>query len=91
MKLKHREHIAVKVKLKFFGQLRDLAKIDEENFEIKEDAQISELLSSLGEHIPAIREHLKVTTCAINNEYVSKDAVLQEGNEVALLPPISGG
>ena len=81
----------MKVKLKFFGQLRDLAKINEENFEVEKDARISELLRLLGEHIPAIREHLKVTTCAINNEYVSKDAVLQEGNEVALLPPISGG
>jgi len=34
---------------------------------------------------------LKVVSFSIDNEYASKDTVLNEGNEVSLLPPISGG
>ncbi len=81
----------MKITLRFFGQLRELAKCDETEIELKEATRIGDLVWLVGERFPNMREHLKVVSFAIDNEYAPKDAVLSEGNEVSLLPPISGG
>jgi molybdopterin synthase catalytic subunit len=81
----------MKIKLRLFGQLRELAKLQETEIELKSKCTIDDLKWIAGEHFPALREHLKVVSFAVNSEYVSKEAVLSEGDEVALLPPISGG
>lgn len=81
----------MKIKLKFFAQLRDVAHCDETEIEIKEGASVHDLVVLLGDHFPNLREHLKTVSFAVNDEYAPKDTVLKDGNEVALLPPISGG
>ncbi len=79
------------INLRFFGQLRELAKCDETDIEIKKGTKIGDLVWLVGERFPNMREHLKVVSFSIANEYASKDTILNEGNEVSLLPPISGG
>lgn len=81
----------MKIKLKFFAQLRDVTNCEETEIEIQEDASVDDLVWILGEQYPKLREHLKTVSFAIDNEYVSKDTKLKKGCEVALLPPISGG
>lgn len=79
------------IKLKFFGQLRDIAKLDETEIQIKENTTVGDLVWIIGERFPNLREHLKVVSFAIDSEYAPKEKVLEDGNEVSLLPPISGG
>ncbi len=81
----------MKIKLKFFAQLRDLAKCEETEINLKQNATIGDLIQILGEQFPMLGEHLKTVSFAINNEYATKDTKLAEGHEVALIPPISGG
>ncbi len=81
----------MKITLGFFGQLRELAKCDETDIEVKKGTKIGDLVWLVGERFPNMRQHLKVVSFSIDNEYASKDTVLNEGNEVSLLPPISGG
>ncbi|MCH7677959.1 MoaD/ThiS family protein [candidate division KSB1 bacterium] len=81
----------MKVTLRLFGQLRELAKCDEAEIEIKEGTKIGDLVWLVGERFPNMRQHLKVVSFSIDNDYASKETVLNEGNEVSLLPPISGG
>ncbi len=81
----------MKITLRFFGQLRELANCDETTIEVKEGTKIGDLVWLVGERFPNMRQHLKVVSFSIDNEYASKDTVLNEGNEVSLLPPISGG
>lgn len=81
----------MKIKLKFFAQLREVIHCEEAEIEIKEGGSVGDLVLILGEHFPNIREHLKTVSFGVNNEYASKDTILHEGNEVALLPPICGG
>ncbi|TDJ03903.1 MAG: MoaD/ThiS family protein [Caldithrix sp.] len=81
----------MKVTLRLFGQLRELAECDEAEIEIKEGTKIGDLVWLVGERFPNMRQHLKVVSFSIDNDYASKETVLNEGNEVSLLPPISGG
>jgi molybdopterin converting factor subunit 1 len=81
----------MRVKLRFFGQLRDITKVDETEIELKEKTNIGDLVWIVGERFPNLRDHLKVVSLSINSEYATKEQGLQDGDEVGLLPPISGG
>ncbi|MFQ5865669.1 MAG: molybdopterin converting factor subunit 1 [bacterium] len=81
----------MKIKLRFFAQLRDLVHCEETEIEIKNGATVEHLVNILGERYPNLREPLKTVSFGVNNEYASKDTILKHGDEVALLPPISGG
>ncbi|MFQ5707176.1 MAG: molybdopterin converting factor subunit 1 [bacterium] len=81
----------MKIKLKYFAQLRDLLHSEENELELSSSITVLELMPVLADRFPQIREHLKVISIAVNNEYATKDTLLQEGDEVALIPPISGG
>ena len=79
------------ITLKFFGQLRELTGTDTLEIKVKKSASVEDLVWVVGERFPIIREHLKHVSISIDNEYASKDEILQEGNVIGLLPPISGG
>lgn len=81
----------MKIKLKFFGQLRELAKLQETEIDVQASATVNDLKGIVAERFPDLREHLNVVSVAVDNEYAPKETVLKDGNEVALLPPISGG
>lgn len=50
-----------------------------------------ELIHALAERHPALGPLLDVSRLAVNAEYVSTDAALHHGDEVAVIPPVSGG
>lgn len=79
------------ITLKFYGQLRDITKNKETQIQVRESATVGELAEMLTQEFPELRDHLKTVSFAVDNEYAPKKTVLQEGNEVGLLPPISGG
>jgi molybdopterin converting factor subunit 1 len=71
--------------------LRELAKLPETEIEVRADATVNDLKGIVAERFPNLREHLKVVSVAVDNEYAPKETLLKDGDEVALLPPISGG
>lgn len=83
--------MSMKIKLKFFAQLRDLTGVDETEMEVAENTTVAELAHLVSERFPEVREHLKVVSFAVDNEYASRKTLLNAGCEVGLLPPISGG
>jgi len=54
-------------------------------------ATIGQLRDRLGIEYPAVQAMLSTLVCAVDEEYVPTDHVLRDGDEVALIPPISGG
>lgn len=52
---------------------------------------IAGLVSELEAEFPTARGILASSRYAVNSEYVEREAALQEGDEVAILPPVSGG
>jgi MoaE-MoaD fusion protein len=79
----------MQVRVLFFGVLKDLLSSSGEAVTLPEGATVAQLMEQLrngGAH--PVWAALAV---AVNREYAAASAVLQEGDEVALLPPVSGG
>ncbi len=73
--------------IKYFGLLAEVTGCNEETLEFSKNS-VSDVLSILFEKYPDLKE--KDFQVAQNNEIVSKEMVISEG-EIALLPPFSGG
>ncbi len=74
-----------------FGVLKDFFGGERDLVELPEGSDVAELLAQLqgrGVHDEAVWKTLAV---AVNREYAGLRTVLQDGDEVALLPPVSGG
>lgn len=79
---------AGRIKLLFFGLVRDVLGVRQLDFEI-ESAAVSDMLSSLQRVYPQL-ENSKLLV-AVNEEYAVGDTVLRDGDEVAIFTPVSGG
>lgn len=56
-----------------------------------EGRTVAGLLSDLQAEYPALQRLAGILMVAVNHQYVSHDCVLKEGDEVGLIPPVSGG
>ena len=75
----------------FFGMLKDLAGGPRDVLELKTDATLADVLRHYETRIPRLKELLPSIAVSVNQEYAAKDVRLRPGDEVALLPPVSGG
>jgi molybdopterin synthase catalytic subunit len=81
----------MRVRVMYFGILRDMAGQEHETVELADGARLAELYSDLQQRIPGLGKFGSSIALSINCEYSPVDAPLHEGDEVALLPPVSGG
>jgi molybdopterin synthase catalytic subunit len=81
----------MRITVKLFAILRDRAGAGELPLELPADATVQSACSEIVKKLPEIRELLPKVAFAVNREYVKSDAILYEGDELALLPPVSGG
>jgi len=72
-----------------FGMLKDWMGSSAKTVELPEGASVGDLLERLGGGAPA--QSLKGIAVSVNAEYAPASQVLREGDEVGLLPPVSGG
>lgn len=79
------------VSIRLFASLRDLVGERELRLELNDGASINDLKRRLIEKYPAITPAIQTAVFAVNDEYVAFDAMLQEGSDVSLIPPVSGG
>jgi molybdopterin converting factor subunit 1 len=84
---------AVKVRVRLFAMLREAAGIDSLELTIPPGGSIGSLVGELVEKYPRLGDlfesrHILV---AVNQRYTGMDKELSEGDEVAFLPPVSGG
>jgi molybdopterin converting factor subunit 1 len=81
----------MRVTIRLFARLRDLAGSGELMREIPGPATVQTVWRSLATEIPALGEYERTLSVAINAEYSRMAAAVQDGDEVAFLPPVSGG
>jgi MoaE-MoaD fusion protein len=81
----------MRVKVLFFGVLKDLAGKSSEVLELPDGAAIRDLLSHYSSEVPPMKELLSSMAVAVNREYAGPQVVLKTDDEVGLLPPVSGG
>jgi MoaE-MoaD fusion protein len=79
----------MQVRVVSFGILKDWMGSAEKTVELPEGASVGELLGRLGEG--ASGGVLKGIAVSVNAEYATASKVLRDGDEVGLLPPVSGG
>ncbi len=81
----------MRVDVLFFGVLKDLAGKSSESLDLPEGASVRDLLGHYAAQSPRLRESLHSVAVAVNQKYAGADAELKSCDEVALLPPVSGG
>ena len=74
------------VRVRLFAGLRERAGADEVELELPDGARVSDALKQLR----AVTDGLRVVM-AVNHEYADPDVSLAPGDELALIPPVSGG
>ncbi len=80
----------MRIKLKFFATIRELVGSSGEAMDIQEDATVSTFLDKVKKDYGALKTMERILV-AVNGEYVDPEALLREGDVVALFPPVSGG
>jgi MoaE-MoaD fusion protein len=81
----------MKISVLFFGVLKDLAGRRDETVELPDGARVCDLLVHFAQGAPRLEAMLPSLAISVNREYAGMDRALREGDEVALLPPVSGG
>lgn len=81
----------MQVRVLFFGSLRDLLGRSSEMLTLDEGAPLSHLLDHYVREYPELNGFVPSLALSVNQEYATHDLRLHEHDEVALLPPVSGG
>jgi molybdopterin converting factor subunit 1 len=79
------------VTVRLFARLRELAGTSELRQELPDDAIAKTAWESVVRRCPALAEYEPAISCAVNEEYARLTTPLKNGDEVAFLPPVSGG
>lgn len=80
----------MKIQLMAFGIAKDILKARTMSYELKEGNTITALKSALINEYVGFHQ-LSSFAFAVNEEYVNDTHILHEGDEVVLIPPVSGG
>ena len=81
----------MQVRVLFFGSLRDFFGRSSETVTLPEGAPVSELLEHYLVEKPELKKFMPSIALSVNQEYATRDLYLRDRDEVALLPPVSGG
>jgi len=81
----------MRVRVLFFGRLRDLAGCSEDWAEVRDGARLQDLFAHYAAHNPELAQFRASLAASVNEEYAAWDAALKANDEVAFLPPVSGG
>ena len=81
----------MKVKVKYFAVCREMFNRDEEEMELAEGAVLMDILKRLEGEWPEIPEYYQAMQMSVNWEYATEQTKLSDGDEIALIPPVTGG
>jgi molybdopterin converting factor subunit 1 len=82
---------AVRVKVLFFGRLKEIVGRPEESIELTSGASIEELFARYTARHPELTRYRGSLVASCNQEFAAWGTPLHSGDEVAFLPPVSGG
>ncbi|MEE3235582.1 MAG: molybdopterin converting factor subunit 1 [Candidatus Latescibacterota bacterium] len=79
------------VRVLFFASAREITGTASIEIDLHDGATVNELREELLKRFPSLEGIEKKFAIALNEEYVVDDSTLGNGDEVALIPPVSGG
>jgi molybdopterin converting factor subunit 1 len=81
----------IRLNVLFFGRIKDAIGHSQESIEIPSDSRIEDLFAHCVSRYPALAAHRQSVAVSRNREFAAWTTPLQPGDEVAFLPPVSGG
>jgi molybdopterin converting factor subunit 1 len=81
----------MRVTIRLFARLREITTAGELDRQVPDDATARGAWDVLTSEFPKLADYTTVVSCAVNEEYAPFDRRLKDGDEVAFLPPVSGG
>ena len=81
----------MRVRILFFGLLKDLVGKSSDSLELPEGSSVRDVLEHYLSSVPKLKTSLTSIAVAVNQQYASAETKLKSDDEVALLPPVSGG
>ena len=81
----------MRVNVRLFARLRDIAGTSEIEQQVEEGATVQAVWNGLLNEFPDLKSYQSSISTAVNAEYSRMDAPVGEDDEVAFLPPVSGG
>ena len=81
----------MRVTVRLFARLRDLAGTGELIREVPDGASARDVWNDLALEWPGLRDYEKTMSVAVNAEYARMTAEVHDGDEIAFMPPVSGG
>ena len=81
----------MRVTVRLFARLRDIAGAGELQREAPAGANVHAVWASLVTEFPELSAYEKSISCAVNADYSRFTAAVADGDEIAFLPPVSGG
>lgn len=81
----------MRVRVLFFGRLKEIVGQSQEDAELSEGARVEDLFERYGRRFPELARFRSSIVASVNQEFTEWRAPLSPGDEVAFLPPVSGG
>ncbi len=81
----------MQIQVRLFATYREIVGEGQLAWTFRDGTTVGQLVEAVLAKYPRLLGHEKSMVLAVNHEVVRLDVVLREGDEVALLPPVSGG
>jgi MoaE-MoaD fusion protein len=81
----------MRVRVLFFGQLKEIVGAAHDDVDLSDGSRVEDLFERYGRRFPQLAEFRPSIAASVNQEYAEWRALLAAGDEVAFLPPVSGG
>ena len=81
----------MKLDVRFFALYRERAGCSHFSFNLLEGATVADLIAEVRRRFPRLAPPQVQIRVAVDTEFAPSELVLREGNEVCLIPPVSGG
>jgi len=81
----------IRVRVLFFGVLKEMVGKSVDLIDLADGASVRDVLALYESQNPSLKESLPSLAVAVNQEYAGPDTKLKPNDEIALLPPVSGG
>lgn len=79
------------VRILAFARVREVLPVSPLTVDLRDGASVADAWNALEAKFPALREQAATTRIARNGRVASGDEPLENGDELALLPPVGGG
>ena len=81
----------MKIQVHFYAQLRDIAGVSELSVKVPQASSVADVLEKLYQSKPMLRAHDKNILIGSGVDFVARNHVLSEDEELAIMPPVQGG